>query len=211
MRLFLIVIIFVFAVPAVISQTGNTPVCPKIEITGPSGPTRAGDRMVFTVNVTGVGSPKLKYNWYLSSGSIEEGPGTPTIAFQTTSNDAGSNITATVEIEGLPAGCPNTASETAGVVGCGHPSVFDEYKQISFWDEKKRLIRASTEMRGLPGAKLLFIFFRPKNASILADKKREASISKYLKSRGVRKDQLDFIYAERDSYLTRIYVLPAKC
>ena len=54
----------------------------------------------------------VTFRWSISSGSIIEGYGTPAI---TVEDSAGNNVTATVELGGLPNTCSRTASETATI------------------------------------------------------------------------------------------------
>jgi hypothetical protein len=211
MQHLLLVTIFVLIswLPISAQAQSAQPACPKIGITGPSERTRPGDKAVFTVTVPGEEPGKFKYNWHVSAGSIEGGLDSPTLTVRS-ANAPGTTITATVEIEGLPAGCPNTASEGASVQGCGDPAVFDEYERIPFRVEKKWLKNAVIKFRGQAGSRLLFTIYRPRNTVTKSDKKREADILKYLKGLGVRKDQVSFVYGKRDSYLTRIFFVPTK-
>ena len=90
--------------------------CPTIEIVTPSVLTTAGDS--FTVNAVikstlGVGS--LKFDWMVSSGTIESGQGTATLSVRTTREHAYENIKVTVTISGISSVCENTASETVAI------------------------------------------------------------------------------------------------
>lgn len=89
--------------------------CPSISVAGPAGVTVPGDAMTFTATVAGGSQQDVTYNWSVSAGTIESGQGTPSITVRTDKSMSGGNITATVDVGGLPAGCncPPTASETA--------------------------------------------------------------------------------------------------
>ena len=56
---------------------------------------------------------KLEFEWKVSQGMIVEGQGTNQISVATTSEMAGSNVTATVKVKGLNSICNKEASETA--------------------------------------------------------------------------------------------------
>jgi hypothetical protein len=117
----LIFILIVTCIIGIAAQEAATP-CPSIEVTGPAGITPAGDTVTFTADVKNYAATgEIKYNWSISAGEIEDGQGTSAIILRTTKEMNGSNVTATVEIDGLPEGCAKTASETAGVLtaGCG--------------------------------------------------------------------------------------------
>ena len=99
--------------------------CPTLSVSGPSGVTNPGDTMTFNASATG----DLTYNWTVSAGTIESGQGTPSITVRTTQAMAGTNVTATVEIGGVPpnCGCTTTASETAGVAANPTANQVDEF------------------------------------------------------------------------------------
>jgi hypothetical protein len=70
-----------------------------------------------------------------------------------TSEFVGGNITATVEVEGLPSRCPKLASCTTTVIRDPVARRIDEYGgDISFSDEKARLDRLISELRKDPHA-----------------------------------------------------------
>jgi hypothetical protein len=72
--------------------------------------------MTFVANVSGA---DVTYNWTVSAGQIVSGQGTSSITVSTTSEMAGQNVTATVEIGGSAIDpechCTTSASETAPV------------------------------------------------------------------------------------------------
>lgn len=91
------------------------PVCPSLSMSGPSGVTRPGETMTFTLN--GVPSNGT-VNWSVTAGTIESGQGTSSITVRTPADGSVSNITASAEVGGISSRecvCPNTASETAPV------------------------------------------------------------------------------------------------
>jgi hypothetical protein len=95
--------------------------------------------MTFTANVSG--GPSVTYNWTVSAGTIESGQGTPSIVVRTAIGDAGSNVTATVEIGGLdPAcNCPRSASESGPVRYDLQALLIDEFGNLPNDDIRGRL------------------------------------------------------------------------
>jgi hypothetical protein len=77
--------------------------CPSITVTGVAGD---GPTALFSANVTSL-YDGLSYNWTTSSGTITSGQGTLQIGVAGTS---GSSVTATLEVGGVPAACPSSAS-----------------------------------------------------------------------------------------------------
>lgn len=114
MRKLLLIPIFVLALSVSLSaQTSKPSGCPSISILGPSGIVDAGEIATYSATVDKKDRQlDIKYLWSVSSGEIVKGQGTPFLELRVSKG----NLTITVEIKGLPEGCPNTVSETAA---CG--------------------------------------------------------------------------------------------
>lgn len=79
--------------------------CPSITVTGVA---EEGPSALFSANVTSL-NQDLTYNWSVSAGTISTGQG----SLQISVADAdGGSVSATVEVGGIPASCPATASGT---------------------------------------------------------------------------------------------------
>jgi hypothetical protein len=92
----------------IFAQMDKAQDCPKFGITGPSVMVAAGDTATYTAHVDSAG-PDLRYQWSISAGEITSGQGTPII----TVKQPIVGVTVTVEIIGLPKGCPNMISEAS--------------------------------------------------------------------------------------------------
>ncbi|MBL0924951.1 MAG: hypothetical protein IBJ12_10870 [Sphingomonadaceae bacterium] len=79
--------------------------CPSITVTGVAG---EGTTALFSANITSL-YDNLTYNWTVSAGTIESGQGS--LQISVASADAAA-VTASLEVGGIPATCPNTASST---------------------------------------------------------------------------------------------------
>jgi hypothetical protein len=86
------------------------PECPFIALKGPAGILREGELITYTllVDLRG-GTYEPTYEWSISAGKIISGQGTKKIEVRR----QGDRLTTSVQISGLPAGCPSNASETA--------------------------------------------------------------------------------------------------
>lgn len=114
--------------------------CPTVVVTCPDRVEEDGKNLIFRAEVKGV-SPvaSLTYHWTISAGTISSGQDSSSISVDTTGIRL-EPVTATVQVGGLPKGCPNKASCTTGiarVTGCARP--FDQIGEISFKDEAARL------------------------------------------------------------------------
>jgi hypothetical protein len=90
-------------------------VCPTLSANAPTSPTKAGEMMIFTANVSGGSGEEITYNWTISDGEIIEGQGTPVIKVSTNPKMAGKTIEATVEIGGVCEECLKTESASGSV------------------------------------------------------------------------------------------------
>jgi hypothetical protein len=79
--------------------------CPSITVTGVA---EEGPSALFSANVTSL-NENLTYVWTVSAGTITTGQGTLQISVAAAD---GSTVTATVEVGGVLASCPATASAT---------------------------------------------------------------------------------------------------
>ena len=87
----------------------HTAGCPTVYVSCPDN-FEFDKPMTFTAPVSGVEqSVKLNYRWEVSAGKIIEGQGTSSIKVMMTNQD-GTAITTTVEVEGFPSSCANKAS-----------------------------------------------------------------------------------------------------
>lgn len=137
---------------ALFAQDVKTVSCPEIEVSGPSGIIEPGGTGTFTATVDISGSENLIYNWTTSIGEIVEGQGTNTITVKIPKNGS-ENLTATVEIKGLPEGCPKAASES---VGCGlrppHSEKIDEFGKATNGNVKMRFDNFMVNLQNDPTA-----------------------------------------------------------
>jgi len=138
MKLIFGIILFMVLCVAVQAQSAPDP-CPKITVVGPSTVTQPGGSMVFTVRTSDGPPGKIEYDWSVSQGTIVSGQWTPAITVQTTPDMGGTNVTATVKISGLAAGCVNRAGETAGIAEVQRREPYDSFGKLSRDDVKARI------------------------------------------------------------------------
>ena len=110
----LVLVPFLAALALVAPAQQTDPICPTIEITGPSGLTNPGDTLTFAVTLSSTAG-NVRYTWKVSRGVIEDGQGTQSIVIRTSLEDNGQNVEATVSITGLPKNCVHKATEIAPV------------------------------------------------------------------------------------------------
>ncbi len=182
--------------------------CPRLSVSGPAGITSPGQTMTFTANVSG--ADNVTYNWTVSAGSIESGQGTPSITVRTTSDMAGSNVTATVTIGNIgqdpSCNCDVDASETAGVAPRPEAFVVDEFGVVANDDLKARIDNLYVQLGNNPGAQGYII-----NYGTAAEiRRRNAVINSHIRMRGLDASRITFIDGPSDGtgIRTRLMVVP---
>jgi hypothetical protein len=152
---------------------------------------------------------KLNYKWTISSGTIIEGQGKPWITVVTT-KDATESVTATVEIDGLPAACPNRASGIAQMDTGWEPILLDEITSVSAMKIRAQLNNAAKELLEHPALELVFIIKTSKNESGASRRRRESFIRNHLTTvRKINVSRVHVVFGGVLSPVTRIYLVRA--
>ncbi len=179
--------------------------CATLSVSGPSGVTSPGTPMTFTANLSKGDS--VTYNWTVSAGTITSGQGTASIMVDTTGLE-GSNVTATVELGGLEAGCncPSTASETAGVADKPGSNLTDEFGPLKDDDVKARVDNFYIQLNNDPTAQGYII-----NYGTAAEiKRRKAQLMKAINFRKYDSSRVTMVDSiSSDGQNTKFYLVPA--
>ncbi|MBV9492637.1 MAG: hypothetical protein JOZ54_00185, partial [Acidobacteria bacterium] len=115
-----ILALFVCVAPLALAQHAPAPApaapaCPKLNVSAPDTVT-SGDEIKITANVTGGDKDVTPtYNWSVSAGSIASGQGTSVITIDSKEIEAGSTVTASVDIGGYSPECSLFSSATVNV------------------------------------------------------------------------------------------------
>lgn len=88
--------------------------CPAIQVKAPDSVSQGTKARVAATLVGGTGTPT--YKWAVSAGSVASGQGTTAITVDT-SGLSGSNVTATLQIGGVPSQCATTTASATFLVG----------------------------------------------------------------------------------------------
>lgn len=180
--------------------------CPTVSVTGPSGTVEPGQTMTFTANLSGGNQDAPTYNWTVSSGTIVEGQGTPTITVST-EGLLDTTVTATVDIGGLCATCPPVSDSETGVVA-GRPvsELVDEFGPLANDDVKARLDAFAQNLQSNPDSQGYIINYGPARQVT----RRERLIRDYLvTTRGIDASRLVFVQGgDEPEIRTRLYRVP---
>ncbi len=132
--LFMLVILVGWQAQAFAQTAGNGLPCPVVTVSCPDA--AIGPSLTFSAQVSGAFPPgKVTYKWKVSAGTIVAGQDTNSITVDITGL-GGQTFTATVEVSGLPGGCPMAASCSTGVCGLQSARKVAEYAGANASDEE---------------------------------------------------------------------------
>lgn len=182
--------------------------CPVIKVVGPAGITNPGENVVFQAEINVVG-PKLSYSWSIDKGTIMSGQGTKKITVDATGL-SGEDITATVDVGGLPENCERTASEATGIaprIPCGLPA--DEwYGEMKPNDRRGLLDVFFAELANNPESVGLIVLRVLPNEKLDPSNSRIRFVLKHIEFRDFDKSRIWIALELSDEVSTRIYRMP---
>jgi hypothetical protein len=176
--------------------------CPQFSVFGPPGMVEVGDPARYGVRFQGSVDPaSFTYHWEVSRGEITSGQGTDTVVVKQP-DDA---FTATVEVFGLPTGCPATASETGIYDRPPLPTLVYEGKGPVSQISREELDNITEAVGNEPGAQIYVIVRHRKSGTSSVRKTREQLLKTFPLD-----DPKRFTYVDvpDDTDLLKIYVVP---
>ncbi len=183
------------------------PSCASVSVSGPSGLTKPGDTMTFTATAAGAEN----YNWTVSRGTIESGQGTPSITVRTSTADAGSSVTATLQV-GFASRpgcepCPNGGSASAEIQQPVVPIPVDDFGKKSDDEVKAIVDNFYIQLNNNPSAQGYIINY----GTPAQIKKRRAQIMKAINFRKYDAGRVTFVDGPDSGggESTKLYLVPA--
>jgi hypothetical protein len=179
--------------------------CPVISVTGPASIPRANEPITFTVNIDEKARDlKLEYVWSVDKGEIISGQEAQTI---TVKLGADLTIYATVEIKGLPEGCPNIFSET----GFGDPvpeAVLIEEMLVSGSKiDAAKFDKLIGALKNDSDTTAYIIIHTAEKTSKKRERK-EKQIREYLAEKNVPKERIVIVNGGENKDLIRLWFVP---
>lgn len=164
--------------------------------------------MLFSVSIAGkVDSSKFEYKWTVSNGKIFDGQGTTAISVLT-DKDLSREITATVEINGLPEGCKNSFSDWLTIPPKPECRCNDEYGKIPWLEERYKLDAMIMELLADPKAKAYLTFAYKTHSERNSIFIRQKKILKFLEARKIPLSKILMTIKSDRGYSTAIWILP---
>lgn len=217
-----LILIAVFCA-ASFAQTPETLNCPEISVLGPAGIIEPGEIAQFTATVKDKSWENYIYKWTVTGGNIIEEKGKEQIDLGTefeekgkyfikillTTEAAGQSLGATVEVKGLPQGCPTTASEIMVCTLLPHYSVVDEFSFSEPEIDRARLKVLANQAQNNPTSQIYIIEkFKKKTSAKVIWQKNQNTID-YLKSRGIERDFITLLNSFEKENLTQLILVPS--
>lgn len=207
MRNFFVICISIIVLSISIFAQNETKPCPTVTMISPAVMTTPGEVMTFSVKVgDDTDNSKLKYDWTVSLGTIIEGKNTSAITIATTREMSGANITAKVEIQGLPNDCAAELSETVSIQSLPTVCDFDNYGKVSWEQEAGRLDNLFSAVLDNPECIAFIRLFTAENETIEQAKKRVKKIVKHANLREFPKRRLIFAIEKSDGERTVTFI-----
>jgi hypothetical protein len=172
-----ILLMLICSVMHAISAAQSVPemACPSIDVIVPAGIVEPGRLETYTAAVSGA-NQDLKYFWKVNAGEVKSGQGTRTIEVQR----ADSRLTVTVDIEGLPGGCPSSASDSSVLEYAPQPAKVGTLYSLEKGNSKKKLQEFADEIAKYPDNQAYIIFGSGANTSSSDVESRERKLLEYL-------------------------------
>lgn len=165
--------------------------CPTITVSNVSPDPFSS--LKFKADVSGLEPPaKLTFKWSVSTGEIISGQDSDVITVDL-KRTTRRGLTVTVEVNGIPTGCPDEASESFLVIDGPVAIKKEEYGRISFRDEKKRLLRFANELRKYPRAIAYIISYIDRRVSAGKALWRARRARRYLIKSGLHPSRITII------------------
>jgi hypothetical protein len=203
----LILSFLLFFASGVFAQNTQGLNCPTVDVSG-GGVIESGEPMTFTASVENYDLSKLTFKWTVSGGEILEGQDTQTIKVSTKKYSR-INITATVEVKGLPEGCLAMESET-GSAGCKcSPVLFDEFSIPTSMIDKARLDYLVSELTSEAVSHIVIIEYFKRTTPENTVKRKIRKITDYLiNQKKLEKSRFTISVGESDEDRTKFWIVP---
>jgi len=183
--------------------------CPQVQVVGPAGVTNPGDMAWFVVVVSPEPKSELKFHWTVSAGTVNEGQSARKIGVRYLMEMRGTTLTATVNVEGLPSQCRNSASDSAPLIWDPGPELISEFSVPIGSINTNQLKIAAAELNQNPNSQMYIIEYFPPSTSEPSKKRKKERIRSFMA--GTLKfdvSRITIVTSEADSPTTKIYRIP---
>jgi len=192
------------------AQATNSSSCPRVTVECPDT-VRAGTPVVFRAHIQSAGNPTgYGFRWVVSAGAITKGQGSPAITVDTAGLN-GQPITATLEVVGMPAGCPNRFRCDTAVPVSHSPMKVAEYTEFSREVERRQLDSFAAALRRALGAQGYILSYAAERGSPGQARARAERARGYLeRTSGLDGRRIRVVYGgRRRRAVVELFIVPA--
>lgn len=204
---FSIALILAYSYQSASAQGSRGPGCPVISVSQLDLASRGSTHTYKAYVQNGDPSVTPKFKWTVSDGKITRGQGTAEVSVEVAGNDSS---TVTVEVTGYEANCQNAASY-ALLVHRPTPRKFDEYLDLKFSEERRRLDQFAIQLHNEPGATGYILIYDAADTRKPVAQERGKRAKNYLvKECGLSDERIEFVNGGlRDKLSVELFITPA--
>ncbi len=196
---------------SIFAQTEENSPCPTLSLTGPSGSVSAGNSISFIASLNiETEIPNLKYKWTVERAEIVRGQGTNTIIVKTELGFE-ENLTATVEVLGLPEICGTPrASENTSVDRELEAEKIEEFVFSGSAKDEGYLDKFAQKLKDESNANGYILIGSETGLSQSAFDKRVQKIRQYLiNNKNIEPDRFVCVNVGEIKNLVQLWIVPA--
>lgn len=183
--------------------------CPAFTVIGPSRILQKSEPGTFVLQSQSGFASDYRFIWSIENGRILSGQGTRVV--EAISDDHGVTLKATVKIHGLTAGCPDTATEMAGIAPKLEWESLDSWGELPNDDQRARLDVFFAELANYPDQKGLVILQILRRSNGQVDRRRLKLTLDHVRFRRFDVARLAFCIAyTKDLTRTTLYRYPVQ-
>ncbi|HYJ91500.1 MAG TPA: hypothetical protein VEV84_09340 [Pyrinomonadaceae bacterium] len=176
--------------------------CPHISVIGPPGIIGADGIINFSGDVKPSNKYSTKYRWTTDRGIIVSGQGTSAIRVHV--SDRGLTTTATLQVDGLPPGCPNSASEKATDMTGPGPIKLGEFTSPLNVVNNDRFVTIADAARKSPNSQL-YIFIPP---DVRVQNEVADRLERAIPESGIDAQRITFVHTNGKNSVIQIWLVP---
>lgn len=183
--------------------------CPAIQLTGPKGPIGPGETLRYSTRVDQQGTGYyIEFKWTTNPAGINfAGQGGPEIEFERPAGNRNS-VMVTVEVMGLPAHCPRTASEGTSWTPTPQPRMLDQFLGPLTTITDQRMRRITSSLRGQPGAMLFVVLEYDLDTGEAAAKQKGTLVASLLKKALVDDKSVSYALGKTSRERVQFWLVP---
>ncbi len=206
MRKVLLFLLFLSSCIGGIAQPVGDSDCPVIVVDGPAGIVAPGETAMYSARIDTKGKQlDLQHIWSVSAGEIVTGQGTTQVEIRRLEKEA---LTVSLEVKGVPAGCPSIASDTMIVDPAPDAVKLDQFYGSGLDIDKAALDKIIEIIREYPNDQLYVFFGHKRGLPVETAKQRERDVFTSLTTSGLDGGRITFHRVNENIEIIQFWRVP---